>query len=100
MQRRDPTRWLECHNQRTSFVQMLFQVFPLSANCKRTESLFPEVAFHVGSVDATSFGGIEHVLDLDRVGVLAGRPALLALPVLHHHGNAGCATAVLLLLDE
>src|SRR5882724_11822283 len=100
MKRRSAARRLQSHNQWASFVQMLFEVFPLSANCKRTESFLPEVPLHVGSIDAVSPRREQGALNRGCIGVRTGRLALLTLPVLHHHGDAGSSTAVLFLLYE
>ncbi len=79
---------------------MLLQVFPLSANCKRAKALLPKVALHIGRIDAVGFGRIQRALDSGWIGSIVGRLALLRLPVLHHHGNAGRAAAVFFLLHE
>jgi hypothetical protein len=40
------------------------------------------------------------MLDVRRIGAAIRRSSLLARPILHHHGNAGGAAGVFLLLYE
>jgi hypothetical protein len=51
-------------------------------------------------MDAVVFAGVKRALDLDGVGARINRPALLHAPILHHHGNAGGATAIFFLADK
>src|SRR5678815_123697 len=93
-------RGLQGNDQGASLGEMLLEVFPLSANCKRAEPLLPEVALHIGGIDAMGSSRIECTLDVERVGGAVWRLTLLRLPVLHHHGNAGRSAAIFFLLYE
>jgi len=62
--------------------------------------MLPKITRQVGSINAVCPVGVESALNVFRAGAFARGLSCLVLPVLHHHGNAGSATAVLLLLDE
>ena len=86
-------------NQRTPLFEVLLQVGPAAAKRKGAESVLPEVALHVGRKDSAGARRIELRLDPGHFGDRGARGQLRP-PVEHHHGNAGGATAVLLLLHE
>src|SRR5438477_11613415 len=87
------------HDQRPSIFQVLFQVAPLPVKSEGPKAMLIQVVLDLGGVDPVCFAGIERLLDLLRI--CAGTTlALLALPVLQDHRNAGSAAAVFSLLDE
>src|SRR5450759_1046755 len=87
------------NDQWTPLLQMMPEVGPLASYCKRPESMLPEVALQVGSINPARPAGVECTLDLFRIG---NRRELVsvALPVPHHHRNTGGAAPVFLLLHE
>src|SRR6476469_88685 len=79
---------------------MLLQVIPFSRECKSLKAILVEVMFQVGSANAMVFLRVKNALDGHRIGGSVNLFGLLLAPVLHHHGDAGCAATVFFLFDE
>src|SRR5579859_2039342 len=79
---------------------MLFEVIPISGERKRLKTVLLKIMFQVSSANAMVFAGIKRALDFHGVGGGVNLFGLLFAPVLHHHGNAGCAAAVFFLFDK
>src|SRR6476660_10379536 len=79
---------------------MLFQVAPLSGKSMGIEAMLLKVVFQVSCPDPMFLAGIKDTLNLIRIRARIQLLALLFLPVLHHHGDAGGAAALFLLLDK
>src|ERR1035437_9082133 len=77
---------------------MLLEVLPSTYEGKRPEPLLLQVPFQAGGIYPVRSVRVERTLSLVRID--AGRLALLALPILGHHGDTGGATAILLLSHE
>ncbi len=56
-----------------------------------------EVGFEVGGIDAVRLVGVKGALDRPRIGPCVQLLSLLLQPILHDHGDAGRATAILFL---
>src|SRR6478672_2149891 len=79
---------------------MLPQVVPFSRECKSLKAIVLEVMFQIGSANAMVFLRVKNALDGNRIGGSVNFFGLLLAPVLHHHGDAGCAAAIFFLLDK
>src|SRR5260370_34077371 len=75
---------------------MLPQVRPFSGEGERDVSALLEIFLHVGGINPMRRPRVQSVLDARGLGHRIRRATVL-LPVLHHHGDAGRTTAVLLL---
>ena len=93
-----PWARLQSHNQRTPLLQVLLKVGEFSPKGECSKPVHLQVVLHLRGVRAFGLVGIDGPLDLNRVRQLVRRRLHLALPVLHHHRDNGCAASVLLLL--
>src|SRR5258708_19858620 len=75
---------------------MLPQVRPFSGEGERDVSVLLEIFLHVGGINPMRRLRVQSVLDARGLGHRIRRATVL-LPVLHHHGDPGRTTAVLLL---
>lgn len=91
-------RGVQSDDERPSLLQMLFQVLPLPPKDESAEPVLLEIALHRGGGDPVRRVRMEGLLYLFRVIICW--VSLLALPVLHDHGNTCGATAVLFLFYE
>jgi hypothetical protein len=79
---------------------VLLKVCRRSIEGKGAKAALLEIVLHIGGANAMDVGGVEGLLNLDCIGFGSGRCALLALPELHDHRNAGSAAGVLFLFHE
>lgn len=74
--------------------QFEFDVAPVGVEGKGTIAVVLKVAGHGRGIDAVSRLVVERVEDLRGIRLQARGLALLLLPILHDHGNAGSAAAI------
>src|SRR5713226_8759208 len=92
----------QANNKGPSFGKVIFEIYPFALKRKRDKTRFLEIPLHGSSGDALLLPRIESLLDNAWVRPRKKRrvPALISVPVLHHHGDGSGAAAIFLLLDE